>query len=74
MNGFKTAAHFSRLFKSYWGCSPRDFRRTGGKSAVSRHESKPTSAMLDDDAMLDDPSYEAFEAEHSDSDAVELSA
>lgn len=30
MNGFKTAAHFSRLFKNYCGCSPRDYRRTGG--------------------------------------------
>lgn len=30
MNGFKTAAHFSRLFKNYWGCSPREYRKSGG--------------------------------------------
>jgi AraC-like DNA-binding protein len=29
MNGFKTAAHFSRLFKSRWGCSPRQYRTSG---------------------------------------------
>jgi AraC-like DNA-binding protein len=31
MNGFKTAAHFSRLFKTFWGCSPREYRKSGGK-------------------------------------------
>lgn len=25
-NGFKTAAHFSRLFKSKYGCSPKEYR------------------------------------------------
>jgi AraC-like DNA-binding protein len=34
MNGFKTSAHFSRLFKNYWGSSPREFRQSGGKSAL----------------------------------------
>jgi AraC-like DNA-binding protein len=29
MNGFKTASHFSRLFRDYSGCSPRQFRETG---------------------------------------------
>ncbi|WP_448124871.1 helix-turn-helix domain-containing protein [Pseudomonas veronii] len=38
MNGFKTAAHFSRLFKSYWGCSPREFRQSNGNSATRRVE------------------------------------
>jgi AraC-like DNA-binding protein len=35
MNGFKTSAHFSRLFKNYWGSSPREFRQSGGKSALT---------------------------------------
>jgi len=34
MNGFKTAAHFSRLFKNCFGCSPRDYRRSGGQCAT----------------------------------------
>lgn len=27
MAGFKSAAHFSRMFKAHYGCSPREFRR-----------------------------------------------
>jgi AraC-like DNA-binding protein len=72
MNGFKTAAHFSRLFKNYWGCSPREFRQSGGKSGACRHERKPISAMLDDDAMIDDPS--SYEAERGESDVAEIVA
>jgi len=45
MNGFKTAAHFSRLFKDYWGCSPREFRKSGGKSA-SQAVGKPIAHAL----------------------------
>lgn len=47
MNGFKTAAHFSRLFKNHFGCSPREYRRTGGKSAV--HPNGPAPAVGHDD-------------------------
>lgn len=46
MNGFKTAAHFSRLFKNYWGCSPREFRQSGGKSAVCASD-RPAASMGD---------------------------
>ena len=28
MAGFKSAAHFSRMFKEFHGCSPREFRAT----------------------------------------------
>jgi AraC-like DNA-binding protein len=45
MNGFKTAAHFSRLFKDYWGCSPREYRKSGGKSAPQAVE-KPIANAL----------------------------
>jgi AraC-like DNA-binding protein len=47
MNGFKTAAHFSRLFKNYWGCSPREFRQSGGTCGVTMRDEasvKPLSA------------------------------
>lgn len=34
MSGFKTAAHFSRLFKTYWGYTPREYRQSEGKSCI----------------------------------------
>jgi AraC-like DNA-binding protein len=34
MNGFKTAAHFSRLFRNYFGCSPREFRQSANQQVV----------------------------------------
>jgi len=52
MNGFKTAAHFSRLFKNYWGCSPREFRQSGGKAAV-RPESRKAVGPILDEGMAD---------------------
>jgi AraC-like DNA-binding protein len=63
MNGFKTAAHFSRLFKDYWGCSPREYRKSGGKSApvaiekplghaLRLAEADPSEAMDDEFASL----------------------
>lgn len=47
MNGFKTAAHFSRLFKSYWGCSPREFRQTEGQGGT-----RPESVRRDQQRYL----------------------
>jgi AraC family transcriptional regulator, positive regulator of tynA and feaB len=32
MSGFKSAAHFSRMFKSAFGCPPRKFRKGGGET------------------------------------------
>lgn len=29
--GFQDVAHFSRIFKSYVGCSPKEYRQTGGR-------------------------------------------
>jgi len=33
MCGFKSAAHFSRMFNAAYGCPPRQFRLTGGAAA-----------------------------------------
>lgn len=60
MNGFKTAAHFSRLFKNYWGCSPREFRQSGGNSAVGLPGRKLAVSVLDQEVMLDDCADVAF--------------
>ncbi|QCP50353.1 helix-turn-helix transcriptional regulator [Trinickia violacea] len=74
MNGFKTSAHFSRLFKNYWGCSPREFRQSGGKSAVSLHDRKAVRATVGDDSMLQEPADVASMDEPGDTNAQELMA
>jgi AraC-like DNA-binding protein len=74
MNGFKTAAHFSRLFKNYWGCSPREFRQSGGKSAECLRDRKAAGVGLINDSMLDDGAEAAFMAEMSDHTMEELAA
>ena len=74
MNGFKTAAHFSRLFKSYWGCSPRDYRLSSGKSGACRHDGKPAVAIHGDDTVLEDKADMAFAAERVGRDAEQLVA
>lgn len=74
MNGFKTAAHFSRLFKNYWGCSPREFRQSGGKSAVRSVGQNAAGSILDEDTLLNDCADVAFEARASRQRVHELTA
>jgi AraC family transcriptional activator of tynA and feaB len=59
MNGFKTAAHFSRLFKSYWGCSPREYRLSNGKSGVWHQGARSVQAIAENDLSALSESMEA---------------
>lgn len=70
MNGFKTAAHFSRLFKNQFGCSPREYRRSGGKSAVLPNGWKPASALGAPLSRVDDSNGAAFADELSEADVA----
>jgi AraC-like DNA-binding protein len=61
MNGFKTAAHFSRLFKAYWGSSPREYRKSGGKNALQVIEEPIGRTLRLADADLGDVADEEFD-------------
>lgn len=41
MAGFKSAAHFSRTFKSTYGCSPKEFRANHGQAAPAEVDALP---------------------------------
>lgn len=57
MNGFKTAAHFSRLFKNYWGCSPRECRKSGGACLTT--QPRALGAIVSDEADADHEAHVA---------------
>ena len=50
MAGFKSATHFSRMFKSRYGCSPRVFRASADQDANSG-EAQQNDGALADNAM-----------------------
>ncbi len=55
MNGFKTAAHFSRLFRHYYGYSPREMRRSGaqsGRAALCEQRENVAAHGLPDGACI----------------------
>jgi AraC family transcriptional regulator, positive regulator of tynA and feaB len=41
MAGFKSAAHFSRMFKATYGCSPKEYRLKAGLEGTSKNISDP---------------------------------
>ena len=47
MSGFKSAAHFSRMFKTAYGCSPREYRAAQGITDTSH----PTGELMENAAM-----------------------
>jgi len=51
MAGFKSAAHFSRMFKSVYGCSPKEYRASGGHAA-DETGSVPTMRAADKGARV----------------------
>lgn len=46
MSGFKSAAHFSRMFKAAYGCPPREFRTAKGKP-ILRDKDGPEVSSFD---------------------------
>ena len=50
MCGFKSAAHFSRMFRSAYGCSPRDYRdahsRTEAQGPQEAQEAREARSEL----------------------------
>jgi AraC family transcriptional regulator, positive regulator of tynA and feaB len=50
MSGFKSAAHFSRMFKSAFGCPPRDYRADKGNFEPAESREDHASGALDDQA------------------------
>ena len=45
MSGFKSAAHFSRMFKAAFGCPPRKFRKDDGQAPGSGESSTSPLAL-----------------------------
>ncbi|MFM7119653.1 MAG: helix-turn-helix domain-containing protein, partial [Gammaproteobacteria bacterium] len=46
MAGFKSAAHFSRMFKEFYGCSPREFRAARSSGSDTTEHMDPAEQDL----------------------------
>lgn len=60
MAGFKSAAHFSRMFKAHYTCSPKEFRRNALMEATHQREQ----------ARMEAPSRESYYVERGELEAA----